>query len=399
MKKSFSIFLAFILFSTITNGQSLLNKLKNKANQEVNKLENGALTNQAPQANNKLSANVTRSVAVTLGSDENFDYQENCIDLGTSLNQVSFIVTKQTGNTTQCFTYKNGIRTAVACPTGSTTNCQTALQCASYSLRETKDDEYKKYITTETKTNTVQVPKLTDAQVKAMQAYMTPAQIEEYNKAMKEAAKPENQSYTTVVGSTIHFNGKQYGPFKMINKFMLTPDAAAFYAEVMEDDTHPNYKIISSATTKTISNAVPSLAFFASADNTEFATYGLSVEDQKYSITTSSGKSTVVDVSVFHGAWFTPVGNHLITYVKDELLLDGKVIRTFEANSNYDPCNLYVSSDSKGVAIVKDNKISFPDGDYYQYPLKMAIVNIAGQTYFKWLALENREVVVYQKPY
>ncbi len=48
-------------------------------------MENGATSSSStPPTKNKLSANVTRSVAVKLGSDEVFDYGENCIDLGSS---------------------------------------------------------------------------------------------------------------------------------------------------------------------------------------------------------------------------------------------------------------------------------------------------------------------------
>jgi len=56
-----------------------------------------------------------------------------------------------------------------------------------------------------------------------------------------------------------------------------------------------------------------------------------------------------------------------------------------------------VTPDGK-ITEIKDNTISFGDGDYFQFPLKVALINSGGKTYFKWLALEDREIVVYQKP-
>lgn len=69
--------------------------------------------NTKVNANNKLSANVTRSVVVTLREGERFDYRENCIDLGFSINQIEFVVKDKNG---KCVSYKNGIRSAIPCP-------------------------------------------------------------------------------------------------------------------------------------------------------------------------------------------------------------------------------------------------------------------------------------------
>ena len=84
---------------------------------------------------------------------------------------------------------------------------------------------------------------------------------------------------------------------------------------------------------------------------------------------------------------------------KNSLSYDGQVIKTLEPNTTIDPCNLYVGADGKSVTEIKDNIISFADGDRFEYPLKIALVNSGGKMYFKWLALENQEVVIYQKPY
>ncbi len=63
------------------------------------------------------------------------------------------------------------------------------------------------------------------------------------------------------------------------------------------------------------------------------------------------------------------------------------------------PCDLFVSSDGKGATQIKNNTISFSDGGLFEYPLKVAIVTVGGKPYYKWMALENKDVVVYQKPY
>ena len=211
MKKKYLLFFIIALFTTFSRAQGLLNKLKNKANQEVNKLEKGTTstpqTQGTPPNQNKLSANVTRSVVIKLNEDEVFDYSENCIDLGASLNQVSFIVTRQVGGSTQCYTYKNGTRTPVACPTGSNKGCQSSsLQCSFSELRnvEANGDEIKKYVTDQTTTNKIQMPKFTTDQIKMMEAAMTPKEKAEFEQTLKDAAKEENKSYTVVNLSLIH---------------------------------------------------------------------------------------------------------------------------------------------------------------------------------------------------
>src|SRR5277367_377505 len=85
--------------------------------------------------------------------------------------------------------------------------------------------------------------------------------------------------------------------------------------------------------------------------------------------------------------------------VTKQLFLDQQKIKTFDNNEYVKPCDLFISSDGKGVSVIKNNTISFADGDYFEYPLKVSIVNDGGKAYYKWLALENREVVVYQKAY
>src|SRR5579872_296216 len=98
MKRILTSTLIVILCVSFSSAQNLLNKLKDKAKQEVNKLENGTSSKSTQSNKSKLSSNVTRTVAVSLNADEVFDYSENCIDLGTSFSQISFIVNKRVGN-------------------------------------------------------------------------------------------------------------------------------------------------------------------------------------------------------------------------------------------------------------------------------------------------------------
>jgi hypothetical protein len=410
MKTKYLFLIIAVLFTTFSYSQGLLNKLKNKANQEVNKLEKGSTSSiEGSQPNkNKLGPTVTRSVVVKLGTDETFDYSENCIDLGASMDQVSFILSKQNGNSLQCYAYKNGTRTPVACPTGSNSGCQTSLQCSYSALKEIQmnEDEFKKYVSTETDAHTFQAPTISDQQMKMMAAYMTPAQIDELKKNMAEAQKQNGQTYSTMKSNTIAFNGKKYGPYKLVSKFYLTPDGLNFYAIAGESkdpkSSQIQNKLITSASARSIilGDYDSPLLCFASHDNAEFGYVAFGSSGQKYVVKVSSGKTYEMPItSGFSGAWFSAAGNHVLFLSQTELSFDGQVIKTF-ANDEYPKaCDLFVSSDGKGVTVIKDNKVSFADGDYFEYPLKMAIVNVAGKPYYKWLALENNEVVVYQKPY
>ena len=401
-----------ILSFTSSYSQGLLNKLKNKANQEVSKLEKGTTASSpgALPSKNKLSSNVSRSVVVTLNNDEIFDYGENCIDLGASINQISFIVTKRTGSTTQCYAYKNGSKTTVPCPTGTNSACQASLQCSYAELRDLdmNSDDFKKYVANETESHTLQQPTLTDQQLKTMAAYMTPAQLEEVKKNMAEAQKQTaNQTYSTIKSSTITFNTKTYGPYKQIGKFYLTPDGKNFYATVGEskDANSPlvQYKIITSASTNVIAfsdNAMPS-SCFASPDNSEFGSVSYSIGGQNFVVTTSSGKKYEVPLSGggVEKVWYSATGNHVIFLAQNQLYLDGKVIKTFAASTYVKPCDLFVNPDGQSVTLIKDNTISFADGDYFEHPLKISVAMVGTKPYYKWLALENNEVVVYQKPF
>jgi len=206
--------------------------------------------------------------------------------------------------------------------------------------------------------------------------------------------------------NTITFNGKKYGPYKLVSKFYLTSDRRNFYA-IAGESKDPNSsqiknKMITSASAKTISlgDYDSPVSCFASHDNAEFGYVAFGSSGQKYVVTVSSGKTFELPLtSGFSGAWFSATGNHVLFLSQTQLYLDGQVIKTF-ANDEYPKaCDLFVSSDGKGVTIIKDNKVSFADGDYFEYPLKIAIVNVGGKTYYKWMALENKDVVVYQKPY
>jgi len=68
---------------------------------------------------------------------------------------------------------------------------------------------------------------------------------------MAEAAKQtQGKTYETPVNSSISFNGKQYGPFKQVSQFFLTPEGKNFYAVVTEDSKGGMtlaYRMISSA--------------------------------------------------------------------------------------------------------------------------------------------------------
>ncbi len=411
MKKKCLLLLIVVLITTSSFAQ-LLNKLKNKANQEVNKLENGTTSSSTtpgtPPSKNKLSANVTRTVVVKLGADEIFDYSENCIDLGASFDQISFIVSKQSGTSSQCYAYKNGTRTSIACPTSGNSGCQTSLQCSYSALKELdmNNGEYAQYVTNEMESHTVQQPTITDQQMKTMAAYMTPAQLEEMKKNMAEAQKQTaGKSYSTIKSSTITFNGKKYGPYKQVLKFDLAADGKNFYAIVGDpkDANSPQMqnKMITSASTKimTLADFDTPMACLAAPDNSDFGYVVLGMSSQKYEIITSSGKTYSLPVSSgFGGVWYSSTGNHIVYLSQNQILIDGQVIKTF-TNESPKPCDLFVSSDGKGVTEIKNNILSFSDGDYFEYPLKVAIVNVGGKPYYKWLALENKDVVVYQKPY
>jgi hypothetical protein len=403
--KAKNLFVVAVALSVVPAlGQGLLNKVKSKAAQEVNKLEQSAASNTTPNSSkNKLSSNVTRTVAVNLKQGESLDYSESCIDLGASINQISFIVNTGFGDKRQCFSYKNGARTAVPCP--SNTDCGSSLQCSYNKLRqvELESDEAKRYIITETETHQVAQPVISDQQLKTMSAYMTKEQIEQMKKQLAEAQKQTaNQTYATVKSRTIQFNGKKYGPYSQLSQFYLSPDSKNFYAVTLEIDQAMNYtyKVITAASAAVIliPGMMPPMSCIASSDNSEFAAVTADNEG-KYRLLTSKGKSIdISDIGNFQGAWYSPTGGHLLMFAKNSLSYDGQVIKTFETNTSVDPCSLYVGADGKGVTFVKDNIISFADGDRFEYPLKIALVNSGGKMFFKWLALESQEVVIYQKP-
>ena len=407
MRKKLCFFLFASLFAVAYDGraQGVLNKLKNKALQEVNALENAKSSKPAVNTHNKLSGNVSRTVAARLGSDETFDYGENCIDLGASIEQVSFISTRRNGSATQCFAYRNGVRTSIACPQSSQNgNCSGSVQCSYAELRTPGQDEMKSYVETKTASHAMPSPSLSEDQIKAMSAYMTPAQVAELRKSLAAAqTQTANQSYSTVESVAINFNGQHYGPYKQLQSFMLSPGNQHFYAVVTEDAGAgmPQMEIVSSMLKDVIKLAgyAAPLALAASDDQSELAYVALG-SDQNYTISTSSGKSYAMPIANgFGGVWYAAGSTHVLAVSQNQLFRDGQVIKNLTAGESTSPCSLYVSADGKSLTVIRDNKISFSDGDYFEYPLKISVVKVNGSPYYRWLAFENQEVVIYQKPY
>jgi hypothetical protein len=262
-------------------------------------------------------------------------------------------------------------------------------------------EEFNKYVTNEMETQDTHMPTYTDAQIKAMTAYMTPAQVEEFKKGLAEMKKAPT-SYSTVKSSSIVFNGKKFGPFHQIQRFFLTEDGKNFYAIGSEEIGKQQFqnKMVTSASAKSLilKEWESPVSCFASPDNSEFGYMAIGMSNQKRVITLASGKTYEMELSnEVSEVWFSPTDNHLMYFIKDQLYRDGQVIKTFE-NPHPSPCQLFLSSDGQSMTVIK-NGISFADGDYFQYPLQVVIVNVGGKRYYKWLAQDNNEVAVYQKPY
>jgi hypothetical protein len=235
--------------------------------------------------------------------------------------------------------------------------------------------------------------------------------LEEVKKKQAAAqTQAANQSFTTVASSTIHFNGKNYGPYKNVSALYLTPDSKNFYA-IVGDSISGSHQVQGKVITST-SNAILTMnansytsSLFVSPTNSEFGYVAIDAANQKQVISTSSGKKyeVAMGTSNVSEAWYSATGNHVVYLVGqgpgNQLFVDGKLVKTFGANEYTESCNIYVSADGNSATTIKNNIISFGDGDYFEYPLKINVVNINGKPYYKWLAYENNEVVVYQKPY
>lgn len=382
-----------VIFFWVVNGnaQGLLNKVKSKAVQEVNKLENGstASANSKVNTNNRLSPNVTRTVVVSLKDGERFDYSENCIDLGSSLSQIEFVVQDKSS---RCFSYRNGIRTATPCPQGG--GCATPSQCSFTKLRKLDSEELKKYLVEEVSANPVQMPGMTAEQVKMMESMMTKEQIAEMKKSMAEAQKALASQKDTYIS----FGGKKYGPFTYA-VFYLTSSGKHFYAIV--SDQQSTTKVITSTSTKLINLGVGAVPMFiiATPDNTDFASVSQSSDPQKYDLVTASGKKILVPGMMGdEKVWYGP-GNQIVSIDETQIYLNGKSIKKFENAMNILPCDVFVAADGKSVTVIVENKISFADGDLYEYPLSLGVYKDGTSSFYKWLALEGNEIVLYKKPY
>ncbi|MBS1556380.1 MAG: hypothetical protein JSU09_15780 [Bacteroidetes bacterium] len=379
---------ALIIICCVMNGhaQGLLNKVKAKAAQEVNKIENAATSNNATSGN-KLSANVTRTVVTTLNEGERFDYQESCIDLGSSLNQIEFVL--RSGG--KCFSFKNGTRTPIPCPSGG---CASKPNCSYQVLRRVSaDEEVNKYLVKEAGTPQ-QMPGLSAEQLKMMESMMTKEQIAEMKKSMAEGQKAMQESNFML---SINFGGKKYGPYKFID-FYLNSNNKIFCA-VVGDESY-NYKVISSVSTKSIDlkQNLPASPPLISPDGTEFGQVIINPQTQQNELLTASGKKyTVSGTYGNQKAWFT-LGNHVANLSDTQLFLDGKAVKTFENAMNIEPCDVFVGADGKSVTTIVENKILFADGDTYAYPMALGIYKEASGNFFKWLALEGKELVLYKKP-
>lgn len=386
---------ALIIICCVMHGhaQGLLNKVKAKAAQEVNKIENSATgnTNTASSNQNKLSANVTRTVITALNQGEVFDYQESCIDLGSSLNQIEFVL--RSGS--KCFSFKNGTRAPIPCPSGG---CASKPNCSYQVLRRVSaDEESNKYIVKEAGSadQAQQMPGLSAEQLKMMESMMTKEQIAEMKKSMVEAQKAMKESNFTL---SINFRGKKYGPYKYIDLYLNSSNS--IFCAMVGDGA--DLKIISSVSAKAIElkGVTPIFAPLISPDGSEFGQIVQNSQTQQNELLTGSGKRYAVPNAATYSTqsvWFTN-GNHVAYLNETQLLLDGKVVKTFENALNIEPCDVYVGTDGKSVTAIVENEILFADGDTYAYPMALGIYKEASGNFFKWLALEGKELVLYKKP-
>lgn len=250
----------------------------------------------------------------------------------------------------------------------------------------------------------------------------------------------EGDNQTQYITSTetgemaIKFNGKTYGPYKMVTEMHVSQDKSWFVALTMNlemkstivSSDYPPLPLDGSASSLQVSASGkqylasvkegndydPELlkTDFSKMSQDQLLKFMQAQEEKKkkagppkaYVFTTGGkkfGPYPLESISPDNPAFCKTGGGNWYMVSDNTLYINGKLIKKFSYDEvSASTCNVWLSADGSKYAITSYRHLIFSDGSSYPSPVKLEADNKTGKTILRWISLENeKELVSYSK--
>ena len=241
--------------------------------------------------------------------------------------------------------------------------------------------------------------------------------------------------YSDDGGMVVKFNGKQYGPYRMISNFYVSPDKTWFVAVTI--NTEMKYAMLANdgvsrpldgtvkylqvnasgkkylvVTVKSIDDEIAaeySKIDFSKMNNDQMMAIVNKMDEKKKNagppemfIYSNGGKKfgpfPAGSVNSNNPSFPKTGGENWVMIIDGDLYINGTKTAHLDDEYGISNCDLWLSPDGKRYALSNYQKIIFSDGKEYPAPLKIDIENSGSGVVFKWISLENeKDIVAYSK--
>lgn len=369
----FTLSVCLLHLSTDAEAQ-LLKKLKDKANEQINKATGvnsadnntttSTVTGQSSSSPSGFTSDQLKNVESTtiyqLAEGERIDYRESRIMIGSGNKISGLVIVDKTGSR---YVVENGVKKG-------------PFPAKSVPLDFLKRDN--------------------DAK-ESEQAYDANEMINIYQNYVKS---DDDKSY-------IQFNGKKFGPFSLLEAMKVNQQKTKFVALVsndISDDQKEKYlinqdgkKVLISKSAQLTGQMVVSPTF------SDAAFWGMDIAESysggplKTVFATLNGQKEIITPQL-NGVWYDPNGN-LITFNDKALFLNGKQIRETGSSINSSWKDIWVNGNGTAWVALIENKLIFSSGESVDDGFNIKSVNQNGKTVINWIAVskQSHAIVSYSK--
>ncbi|UKJ09292.1 hypothetical protein [Solitalea lacus] len=365
---------ALLMHLAIPSEAQLLNKIKNKVNEQLNKAdekvsgektaqESSSATgstsseNRANPSSSEALKGVEKTLIYKLDAGERIDYRESRI-MVSSDNKVSGLV----------IVNKSGARYVV----------ENGVKKGPYTV----------------KTIPLDFLKQTNKAAKTQSDNIDPQEM---------IAIYQNYIKTDNDNTYIVFNGKKHGPFSTLDAMKVNPQKTKFVAVISIDiDDNNKQKFLVNQEGKKIELAKGGQLFGQIVVNSSFTDAAFWGQDlaaayaqtggMQSVLATLSGNKQVINPQL-NSVWYDAY-NHLLATNEKTVFLNGKVLKEFERTVGSDWRDIWLNSDGSAWAALVDNQLHFSDGSKIDDGFSVGSSNQNGKTVLSWVAVSKQDYSV-----
>ena len=237
-------------------------------------------------------------------------------------------------------------------------------------------------------------------------------------------------TYTQAGEMAIKFNGKTYGPYKMVTAMHVPADKSWFVALTMNAEMKTTI-VSSDYPPQPVDGAVDHLQAsisgkqylvpvkegegidpdlmkidFSKMSQDQLIKFMQEQEEKKKKagppkayIYANGGKKfgpyPTSSISGNNPAFCKTGGGNWYMVIDNALYINGMLIKKYSYDEiSINTCNVWLSADGKKYALTSYNKVLFSDGASFKNPIKLEAENKDGKTILKWISLENEKDLV-----